>query len=132
MNVIARLRRFARTGPAGLVIPAGLVLAFFVAGLMQSVAEGVVMPLIANAYNSDGPARDFNWTVARMTFRFWNIIEDAVVLIVLVGLAYVLALRPVANDPAPAPSPRCPECRDTIVAGATRCPSCRFVLGEAD
>ncbi len=131
MNWSARLRHFARSHPPGLIIPAGLALAYFANGLMHNLADGVVMPLIVNAFN-DGPSRDLTWTIAGAHVRFANIIEDSFVLIAIVVIVYTLALRPLPTDDlTPSGIEQCPECRSNVRIGAARCPSCRTELAGA-
>ena len=121
---IVWLRRFARREPAALVIAAGILVDYLALGLMHNVTDDIVMPFVQNAFTGDSASHDLTWTVGGATLRFATIIEDALVLVAAIGIAFVIAVHHIAEDSA-VTSVRCPECRSSLVEGARRCAFCR-------
>ena len=128
MSRITRFRRYIRRGPTEFLTAAGLVVAWAAYGMVSNVAEGVIMPMIQNAFVGDAPRRQLTWAVAGVTFRFAPIVEESIVLILVAVIAYWLALRPQSDDGRSLSRRSCPECQSTIADGARRCPFCRTDL----
>jgi large-conductance mechanosensitive channel len=111
---------------------AGIALAYFADRLLENFADGVLLPLIRNAFEDHGAYRKLTVSVIGTTLDFGSIIEEAFVLLVACAIAYVLVVRQTASDGYGETSPRCPECRSNIRLGAHRCPACRTALGRSE
>lgn len=116
--MLGRVRQFFREESLGVTVTVGVVLGL----ALQSVISAFVFALEANRLRSVG---DLSVTVLGIDFYYYNFLPAFVAWAVLVALAWVLFIMPIASDGEPDASTReCPACKSEIAADATRCAFC--------
>lgn len=100
-------------------------------GVVTSIVDGLVMPLVAAISPDPATYQNMTWTLGRLVLKP-GIVLAALINFVIVGLVVwrlsKLFIKPAAEAPA-APTKACPYCRmGDLDLAASRCPHCTSEL----
>src|SRR5690349_10144063 len=100
-------------------------------GVVKSIVDGLIMPLVAAVSPDPGTYQNMTWTLGRLVLKPGLVIA-AIINFVIVGfVVWRLSkafIKPAA-EPQKAPTKACPFCRmGDLDLAATRCPHCTSEL----
>ena len=130
MRVIKDLKQFVLQGNA-IDLGVAIAIATTLVTLVKAAVEDLFTPLIA----AMGGKTDFSaltFTINDSTFKYGDFVNNAILFLVIVGVAFFFVVRPVnamrarhLNDPLEDPSIRvCKECLSEVPVKSTRCKFC--------
>jgi len=112
------------------VAVAGLAIALELFFFTHMVVANLLGPLIAVFVGSSNLALN-EFTIRSSEFRYGAVVEAILVLVLILVVAYLLAIFPFGrrvHGKAIARMRACPECTSSISVAAKRCPHCTAVV----
>lgn len=128
--MISKMRAWARGESAGVVVPVVFVLLYGLWQVTVALATSFVLPVVSYALDSYDSFGDvflprLEFTIGEVGFDWTGFFVYSIAFVLLSGIAYVLFLRPIAEDGEIDDGMReCPECKSEIVVDARRCRFC--------
>jgi len=112
------------------MVVSGLAIALALFFLAQTVVANLIGPLIAVFVGSSNLSLE-QFAIRSSEFRYGAVIEAALVLVLVLVVAYLLAIFPFGrrvHGKVAARMRACPECTSSISVAAKRCPHCTAVV----
>lgn len=120
--MIRTARAWFRNSNTAIAVTVGVVGGYALHGWFQSLANGIVQPLIFDSYAN---GRDGTFSIGPLDIDYQFIVLQTFALLAIAAVAYTLFIwpggEPIDEDPD---TRECPECRSEIWSDATRCAFC--------
>jgi large conductance mechanosensitive channel len=110
-----------------ITVAVGLVMALATYGLVNTLVEGLITPIIAAIFGEPSFS-GLSFTINESEFLYGAVISAAIVLVTTAAAVYFLIVLPYEayrdHRGVPAKTRPCPECMTAISVAAKRCPHC--------
>jgi len=134
LGIVKEFKRFVLRGTAidlGVAIAIATTLVIFVRATIQDL----ILPIITMIFG-ESDFSSLSFTINHSRFRYGDWINDGIVLIAVIAVAFFFVVRPVnaararyMNEPLEDPSIRvCAECLSEVPAKSSRCKFCTAVI----
>jgi large conductance mechanosensitive channel len=135
--MFSEFRKFILRGNA-VDLAVGIVIGAAFTGIVNSLVQGIISPLIAVFYDGTEFAK-LKYEIHGQQFAYGDVINNAISFLIVAAVVFFLVVQPVnhltermarSKDTGEESTRKCPECLSEIPKEASRCKFCTAKLAK--